>query len=116
MAVPESSTVGGFYVHSVSNGRTKVNEVPIPAVIFLLQSHPTYAAMAVAAIKDVGVGKAVSRSAITKYITEKYKLGASSAKTPLRLALKKLVDTKKVVSVKFTLQLGVIRSIWDERA
>merc|ERR1711918_112149 len=57
-------------------------------------SHPTYLEMVKAAIKANDSRKGVSRQAIMKYIVEEYKLDEAKAKAPLRLALKKGVDSK----------------------
>merc|ERR1711953_34809 len=57
-------------------------------------SHPTYLEMVKAAIKANDSRKGVSRQAIMKYIVAEYKLDEAKAKAPLRLALKKGVDSK----------------------
>ena len=51
--------------------------------------HPTYAVMVGAAIKALKDRTGSSRQAILKYILANYKVDATKAGVPLRLALKK---------------------------
>merc|ERR1712173_513739 len=56
------------------------------------------AAMIKAAVKALGDKKGSSRQAILKYICANYKVDAAKAPSRVRISLKKLVDSKKVVA------------------
>merc|ERR1712170_174699 len=61
-------------------------------------AHPPYAAMVKAAVKALADKKGSSRQAILKYICANYKVDAAKAPSRVRLALKKLVTSKALVS------------------
>merc|ERR1712029_557693 len=61
-------------------------------------AHPPYAAMIKAAVKALGDKKGSSRQAILKYICANNKVDAAKAPARVRLALKKLVASKALVS------------------
>merc|ERR1712029_151358 len=61
-------------------------------------AHPPYAAMIKAAVKALADKKGSSRQAILKYICANNKVDAAKAPTRVRLALKKLVASKALVS------------------
>merc|ERR1711923_471943 len=61
-------------------------------------AHPPYAAMIKAAVKALADKKGSSRQAILKYICANYKVDAAKAPTRVRLALKKLIESKALVS------------------
>merc|ERR1712024_37640 len=61
-------------------------------------AHPPYAAMIKAAIKALGDKKGSSRQAILKYVCANYKVDAAKATSRVRIALKKLVDSKAIVT------------------
>ena len=61
-------------------------------------AHPPYAAMVKAAVKALGDKKGSSRQAILKYICANNKVDATKAPTRVRLALKKLVESKALVA------------------
>merc|ERR1719461_835161 len=57
-------------------------------------AHPPYANM----IKALGDKKGSSRQAILKYVCANYKVDAAKATSRVRIALKKLVDSKAIVT------------------
>merc|ERR1712158_214306 len=59
---------------------------------------PPYAAMVKAAVKALADKKGSSRQAILKYICANYKVDATKAPTRVRLALKKMVESKALVA------------------
>merc|ERR1712102_116055 len=61
-------------------------------------AHPPYAAMIKAAVKALADKKGSSRQAILKYICANYKVDAAKAPTRVRIALKKLIESKALVS------------------
>merc|ERR1712186_122328 len=61
-------------------------------------AHPPYAAMIKAAVKALADKKGSSRQAILKYICANYKVDAAKAPARVRLALKKMIASKAVVS------------------
>merc|ERR1712152_36705 len=61
-------------------------------------AHPPYASMIKAAIKALGDKKGSSRQAILKYVCANYKVDAAKATSRVRIALKKLVDSKAIVT------------------
>merc|ERR1712045_1067084 len=61
-------------------------------------AHPPYAQMIKAAIKALGDKKGSSRQAILKYVCANYKVDAAKAAGRVRIALKKLVDSKAIVA------------------
>merc|ERR1711881_365790 len=61
-------------------------------------AHPPYAAMITASIKSLADKKGSSRQAILKYVVANNKLDAGKAAVRVRLALKKMVAAKKLVS------------------
>ena len=61
-------------------------------------AHPPYATMIAAAIKGLGDKKGSSRQAILKYVVANNKVDAAKAAVRVRLALKKLIESKKVVA------------------
>merc|ERR1712186_120767 len=61
-------------------------------------AHPPYASMIKAAIKALGDRKGSSRQAILKYVCANYKVDAAKAASRVRIALKKLVDSKAIVA------------------
>merc|ERR1711881_834615 len=61
-------------------------------------AHPPYAAMITAAIKALGDKKGSPRQAILKYVVANNKVDAAKAAVRVRLALKKMVAAKKLVS------------------
>merc|ERR1719168_277240 len=70
----------------------KASKPKVPA------AHPPYAAMIAAAIKGLGDKKGSSRQAILKYVVANNKVDADKAAVRVRLALKKMIESKKVVS------------------
>merc|ERR1711963_1111424 len=60
-------------------------------------AHPPYASMITAAIKALGDKKGSSRQAILKYVVANNKVDAAKAAVRVRLALKKMVEAKKIV-------------------
>ena len=61
-------------------------------------AHQPYAAMITAAIKGLGDKKGSSRQAILKYVMANNKFVADKAAVPVKLALRKLVASKRVVA------------------
>merc|ERR1712105_322232 len=61
-------------------------------------AHPPYAAMITSAIKKLADKKGSSRQAILKYIVANNKVDAAKAAVRVRLALKKMLAAKKLVS------------------
>ena len=61
-------------------------------------AHPPYAAMIAAAIKGLGDKKGSSRQAILKYVVANNKVDADKAAVRVKLALRKLIASKKVVA------------------
>ena len=61
-------------------------------------AHPPYAAMIAAAIKGLGDKKGSSRQAILKYVMANNKFVADKAAVPVKLALRNLVASKRVVA------------------
>merc|ERR1712048_7230 len=61
-------------------------------------AHPPYASMITAAIKALGDKKGSSRQAILKYVVANNKVDADKAAVRVRLALKKMVEAKKIVA------------------
>merc|ERR1711963_813467 len=57
-------------------------------------AHPPYAAMIKAAVKALADKKGSSRQAILKYICANNKVDAAKAPARVRIALKKMVDSK----------------------
>merc|ERR1712122_163686 len=61
-------------------------------------AHPPFANMIAAAIKALKERNGSSRQAILKYICANYKVDAAKAALPLRRALKKMSESKKIVA------------------
>merc|ERR1712018_687263 len=61
-------------------------------------AHPPYANMITAAIKALGDKKGSSRQAILKYVVANNKVDVDKAAVRVRLALKKMIESKKVVA------------------
>merc|ERR1712243_517018 len=61
-------------------------------------AHPPYAAMITAAVKGPADKKGSSRQAILKYVVANNKVDPAKAAVRVRLALKKMVAAKKLVS------------------
>merc|ERR1719415_393054 len=61
-------------------------------------AHPPYANMITAAIKGLKDKKGSSRQAILKYVVANNKVDAAKAAVRVKLALKKLVDSKALVA------------------
>merc|ERR1719461_280576 len=61
-------------------------------------AHPPYATMIGAAIKALKERNGSSRQAILKYVCANYKVDAAKAQVRVRLALKKMAASKKVVA------------------
>merc|ERR1711962_1563675 len=61
-------------------------------------AHPPYAAIITAAVKGLADKKGSSRQAILKYVVANNKVDAAKAAVRVRLALKKIVAAKKLVS------------------
>merc|ERR1711992_38438 len=61
-------------------------------------AHPPYATMIKAAVKALGDKKGSSRQAILKYVVANNKVDAAKAAVRVRLALKKLVESKALVA------------------
>merc|ERR1711983_454121 len=61
-------------------------------------AHPPYAAMIKAAVKALADKKGSSRQAILKYICANNKVDAAKAPARVRIALKKMVDSKALVA------------------
>merc|ERR1712105_213530 len=61
-------------------------------------AHPPYAAMITTAIKKLGDKKGSSRQATLKYVVANNKVDAAKAAVRVRLALKKMLAAKKLVS------------------
>ena len=70
----------------------KASKPKVPA------AHPPYATMIAAAIKGLGDKKGSSRQAILKYVVANNKVDAAKAAVRVRLALKKMIEAKKVVA------------------
>merc|ERR1712061_331524 len=70
----------------------KVKKAKVPA------AHPPYASMITAAIKALGDKKGSSRQAILKYVVANNKVDAAKAAIRVRIALKKMIESKKVVA------------------
>ena len=69
-------------------------------------SHPPTSAMVVAAIKALKERSGSSLAAIKKYIAANYKVDVVKLAPFIRKALKKGVETKKLVQVKASYKLG----------
>ncbi|XP_071949323.1 late histone H1-like [Antedon mediterranea] len=65
-------------------------------------AHPTYIDMVTAAIGDLKERNGSSRQAIAKYIQANYKVDPNNMKTHLRMALKRGVESNKLVQPKGT--------------
>merc|ERR1712217_589588 len=61
-------------------------------------AHPPYAAMGKAAVKALADKKGSSRQAILKYICANYKVDATKAASRVRIAMKKMIDSKALVA------------------
>ena len=61
-------------------------------------AHPPYAVMIAAAIKALKERNGSSRQAILKYVVANNKVDAAKAAVRVRLALKKMIESKKVVA------------------
>merc|ERR1711876_122235 len=61
-------------------------------------AHPPYAAMIKAAVKALADKKGSSRQAILKYICANYKVDATKAASRVRIAMKKMIDSKALVA------------------
>merc|ERR1712211_163866 len=61
-------------------------------------AHPPYAAMIKAAVKALADKKGSSRQAILKYICVNNKVDAAKAPARVRIALKKMVDSKLLLA------------------
>merc|ERR1712012_820466 len=61
-------------------------------------AHPPYAAMIKAAVKALADKKGSSRQAILRYICANNKVDAAKAPARVRIALKKMVDSKALVA------------------
>ena len=70
----------------------KVSKPKVPA------AHPPYAAMIAAAIQGLADKKGSSRQAILKYVVANNKVDADKAAVRVRIALKKMIEAKKVVA------------------
>merc|ERR1712233_37327 len=85
---------------SSSNKTTKMADAAVPKAKKAAKAaaHPPYATMITAAIKGLGDKKGSSRQAILKYVVANNKVDAAKAPVRVRLALKKMLAAKKVVS------------------
>merc|ERR1712233_55741 len=85
---------------SSSNKTTKMADAAVPKAKKAAKAaaHPPYATMITAAIKGLGDKKGSSRQAILKYVMGNNKVDAAKAPVRVRLALKKMLAAKKVVS------------------
>merc|ERR1711970_1431218 len=84
-----------LYQYTSTNMATadpKVKKAKVPA------AHPPYASMITAAIKALGDKKGSSRQAILKYVVANNKVDAAKAAVCVRLALKKMIASKKIVA------------------
>ena len=70
----------------------KVKKAAVPPV------HPPYATMIAGAIKGLGDKKGSSRQAILKFLVANNKVDAAKAAVCVRRALKKMIESKTVVS------------------
>merc|ERR1712062_180830 len=70
----------------------KASKPKVPA------AHPPYAAMIKAAVKALKDRTGSSRQAILKYICANYKVDAAKAQSRVRIALKKMVESKALVT------------------
>ena len=61
-------------------------------------AHPPYAAMIAAAITGLGDKKGSSRQAILKFVVANNKVDAEKAAVRVRMALKKMLESKKVLA------------------
>ena len=61
-------------------------------------AHPPYAAMIAAAITGLGDMKGSSRQAILKFVVANNKVDAEKAAVRVRTALKKMIESKKVLA------------------
>lgn len=61
-------------------------------------AHPPYAAMIAAAITGLGDKKGSSRQAILKFVVANNKVDADKAAVRVRIALKKMIESKKVLA------------------
>ena len=61
-------------------------------------AHPPYAAMITAAITGLGDKKGSSRQAILKFVVANNKVDAEKAAVRVRTALKKMIESKKVLA------------------
>merc|ERR1712055_1205750 len=61
-------------------------------------AHPPYASMIVSAIKKLGDKKGSSRQAILKAVVANNKVDAAKAGVRVKLALRKMIASKKIVA------------------
>merc|ERR1712233_68496 len=85
---------------SSSNKTTKMADAAVPKAKKAAKpaAHPPYAAMIAAAIKGLGDKKGSSRQAILKYVMSNNKVDADKAAVRVKLALRKMIASKKVVA------------------
>merc|ERR1711972_349656 len=87
------ATASNITTHNMSAAPAKKAAKPkVPA------AHPPYATMIKAAVKALGDKKGSSRQAILKYVVANNKVDAAKAAVRVKLALKKLVDSKALVA------------------
>merc|ERR1711971_196897 len=87
------ATANNTTTHNMSAAPAKKAAKPkVPA------AHPPYATMIKAAVKALGDKKGSSRQAILKYVVANNKVDAAKAAVRVKLALKKLVDSKALVA------------------
>merc|ERR1712172_23189 len=87
------ATANNTTTHNMSAAAAKKAVKPkVPA------AYPPYATMIKAAVKALGDKKGSSRQAILKYVVANNKVDAAKAAVRVKLALKKLVDSKALVA------------------
>merc|ERR1712024_307914 len=84
--------------HNITMTAAAAPKAKAPAKPKAPAAHPPYASMIKAAIKALGDKKGSSRQAILKYVCANYKVDAAKAASRVRIALKKLVDSKAIVA------------------
>merc|ERR1712241_1363406 len=87
--------MGAPNTHSLTMSAAPAKKAAKPKVP---AAHPPYATMIKAAVKALGDKKGSSRQAILKYVVANNKVDAAKAAVRVRLALKKLVESKALVA------------------
>merc|ERR1712080_142996 len=88
----------GRYVLPANNSYITMADAAAPAKAKAAPAHPPYASMITAAIKKLGDKKGSSRQAILKYVIANNKVDAAKAGVRVKLALRKLIASKKIVA------------------